>query len=56
MIPENEKIRKAVKWISAQLQENPAANKSRLINEAAIRFDLNPQETQFLINFYQDSQ
>ncbi len=55
MIPENEQIRKAVKWISAQLQENPAANKLPLINEAAIRFDLSPQETQFLYNFYQDT-
>ncbi len=55
IMPEGEAIRKAIKWISGELQED--ANKSilKLINEAALRFDLSPTETEFLTGFYRKS-
>lgn len=52
IMPEGETIRKAIKWISSELQED--ANKSipKLVNEAALRFDLSPNDTTFLMGFY----
>ncbi|MBN2426132.1 MAG: hypothetical protein JXR46_12755 [Calditrichaceae bacterium] len=52
IIPDNEAIKKAVRWISEHLKENPAADKKTLINEASFRFNLSPKESFFLQNFY----
>ena len=52
IMPEGDAIRKAVKWISAELQENPGKSRQKLINDAVLRFDLSPKETEFLIEFY----
>jgi hypothetical protein len=48
--PEGEEIRKAIKWISDNLNEGK--KKSKLIEEAAIKFDLSPAQTDFLMNFF----
>jgi hypothetical protein len=48
--PEGEEIRKAIKWISANLEEGK--KKSQLIEEAALKFDLSPAQTDFLLNFF----
>lgn len=55
ILPESEKIRRAVRWISDQLNENPGSRPLKWIEPAAIRFDLNPQETDFLIQFYRNT-
>ena len=52
--PEGEEIRKAIKWISDNLNEGK--KKSKLIEEAAIKFDLSPAQTDFLINFFSKKQ
>jgi len=52
--PEGEEIRKAIKWISANLDEGK--KKSKLIEEAAIKFDLSPAQTDFLMNFFSKKQ
>lgn len=52
VMPDSENIRKAVKWISAVLQEEPDRPPRQLIQEAALKFDLSPLETDFLWNFY----
>ena len=45
IMPQGEDIRKAVKWISEERQSSPAAKKlSRLVEEAAVRFNLSPAE------------
>ena len=49
--PEGEQIRKAVRWISGQREENPGANLSKLIGEACALFDLSPKDTDVLIHF-----
>ena len=54
IIPENEQVRRAVKWISDQLKEDEHLSKNRLINEAILRFDLNPSQAVFLLNFYKE--
>jgi hypothetical protein len=52
VIPENEQLKRAVKWISEQLRKDENQRKDELINQATIRFDLSPKQADFLINFY----
>ena len=52
IMPEGEAIRKAVKWISGELQEDPKKSPQKLINDAVLRFDLSPKEAEFLTEFY----
>jgi hypothetical protein len=55
VMPEGEAIRKAVKWISAHIEENPSVSLQKLVQEAVLRFDLSPKETEFLMEFYRKS-
>jgi hypothetical protein len=52
VMPEGEALRRAVKWISAELDENKGKSVQKLINEAVTRFDLSPKDTEFLTSFY----
>ena len=52
ILPEGENIRRAVKWISGQLQDNPDETVQKLINDATVRFDLSPKDGEFLVRFY----
>jgi hypothetical protein len=52
IMPEGEAIRKAVKWISDNLQDDPNKSVQKLINEAVMRFDLSPKDAEFLTDFY----
>jgi hypothetical protein len=55
IMPEGDAIRNAVKWISAAHQEQPAPPIRDLIQQAILRFDLSPLESEFLARFYQKS-
>lgn len=47
--PKKEDLRKAVKWISeVRKYERPDATHRELVNEAALKFDLSPSDTEFL--------
>jgi len=52
VMPKGEKVRKAVKWISENLRENPAQPLQRLINDAVLRFDLSHGDSELVIDFY----
>jgi hypothetical protein len=52
VMPEGEALRRAVKWISAELSDNPDKSVQKLLNEAVTRFDLSPKDTEFLMSFY----
>jgi len=41
-------IKQAVKWIDDQLQDNPDADRVKLVDEASRRFDLSPLDADFL--------
>lgn len=56
VLPEGEDLRKAIRWISERLKENPSLNVSELINEAIFRFDLSPKDGDFLLHFFKPSQ
>ncbi len=51
-LPKGEDLRRAVKWISANLQEKPAQLLNPLIQEAIFKFDLSPLDADFLIRFF----
>ncbi len=55
IMPEGEALRKAVKWISAEISEHPDKSVQKLVNEAVTRFDLSPKDTEFLMSFYRKS-
>lgn len=55
IMPEGEALRKAVKWISAELDGNPGKHAQQLVNEAVTRFDLSPKDAEFLISFYKQA-
>jgi len=52
VMPEGEAIKRAIKWISGELQENPPKSIPILVDGAVLRFDLSPKEADFLTNFY----
>ena len=56
ILPEGEKIRKAVKWISAERQEDESKKNLLLIQEAAHKFNLSPKEEEYLVSFYNSGQ
>jgi len=56
IIPEGEKIRQAVKWISCECQEDESRKITLLIQEASMRFNLSPKEEEFLRCFYEENE
>lgn len=50
--PRGEKLRRALRWVSERLQEQPERSRAALVDEAALRFDLAPKEAEFLLDFY----
>ena len=52
MQPQGEKNRKAVRWISAQIQDNPTEDLGSIVHRAIAHYDLNPKEAEELIIFY----
>ncbi len=56
LLPEGEELRRAVKWISGNLQENAGQPVQPLVNQAIFKFDLSPRDAEFLIGFYRKAQ
>lgn len=52
LLPDGEDLRRAVKWISASLQDNPDQPVQRLVQEATFKFDLSPKDADFLVGFF----
>ena len=52
LLPDGEDLRRAVKWISGHLQENPDQPLPPLVQEAVFKFDLSPRDADFLIDLY----
>ena len=47
-------ITQAVKWIDDQLIDHPQADRLKLVDEAAQRFDLTPLDAEFLVRYLAD--
>ena len=52
LLPDGEELKRAIKWISSHLQENPDQPLNPLLQEAIFKFDLTPRDSEYLINFY----
>jgi hypothetical protein len=52
LFPDGEELRRAVRWISDNLQENPEQPVQPLVQGAVFRFDLSPLDAEFLIGFF----
>jgi len=50
--PEGELIRKAVQWISEEQACDNTKQIKQLIESAALKFNLSPKETEYLLRFY----
>ncbi len=53
-LPEGEAIRRAVKWVSAELQDNACAPVQKLVENATLMFDLSPKDSEFLARFFRE--
>ncbi len=51
-LPKGEDLRRAVKWVSGNLQEEPGKPLQPLVQEAIFKFDLSPLDADFLIRFF----
>ncbi len=54
VVPGGDSIRGALKWLSEKRREEPAAERMKLIDQAALRFDLTPLEVDFLANNWKE--
>ncbi len=52
VLPEGEDLRRAVRWVSQHIQENPGHPVWKFVNEAVFRFDLSPKDAEFLMGFF----
>ncbi len=48
LLPNGEKIRRAIKWISEITLEHPDWDRKKIVCEAEQRFDLSPKDCDFL--------
>ncbi|MGP8152713.1 MAG: hypothetical protein ACLQBQ_01000 [Smithella sp.] len=51
IMPESEHVQKAIQWVSINLEEGNQPLK-KLIENAILKFDLSPKDSDFLMNFY----
>ena len=54
LLPEGEELRRAVKWISENIQENSEKPIHRLVQEAIFKYNLSPKDAEFLIGFFRE--
>ena len=55
-LPRGEKLRRAVRFVSDRLREADPPPLAALVNEATLRCDLTPKESEYLIRFYRDAE
>ncbi len=50
--PQGEEIRRAVKWVSEEQKFNTQRSVKDMVEEACLKFDLSPQEADFLMRTF----
>ncbi len=51
----NEIMQEVIRFISGEIKSNPDIDRSKLVNDASQKFDLNPMQTEYLLNTYLNS-
>jgi hypothetical protein len=54
--PEGEDLRKATKWISDKLRYEPNVSLTKAIEEACMKFNLTPKDSEFLMRFFSEGE
>ncbi|OQY01945.1 MAG: hypothetical protein B6I26_02995 [Desulfobacteraceae bacterium 4572_130] len=49
--PKEKSLKKAIQWISDKRKENPNQNLMTLVDNTSLKFDLTPEDSEFLIRF-----
>ncbi len=52
ILPDGEDLRRAVKWVSENIQECPGQSVQKFVQEAIFRFNISPRDAEFLIGFF----
>ncbi len=52
ILPEGEELRRAIRWISGNLETDPSQPIQPLVEQAIFKFDLSPKDGEFLIGFF----
>ena len=53
---QGEQLRKAIKYVSDKLSEDSGIDLTKLVDDACLRYDLNPKDSEFLIRFVKKSE
>jgi len=48
----NEIMQEVIRFISGEIKSNPDIDRSKLVNDASQKFDLNPMQTEYLLSTY----
>lgn len=54
MLPKGEKLRRAITWVNEIKKDFPDKELMTIVNEANIKFDLTPADSEFLRNFFKE--
>lgn len=54
IMPEGENVQKAIKWISANIEEKENQPVMQLVEKAVFKFDLSPKDSEFLSGFFRN--
>jgi hypothetical protein len=54
IVPGSDALKNALRWLSEQRLADPRAPRMKLIDEAALRFDLAPNDVEFLAMNWKD--
>jgi hypothetical protein len=53
--PQGESLRRAIRFVSEKLQEDADRALPPLVNEATLKFDLDPNQADYLTRFYREA-
>ena len=53
--PQGEQLKKAVEYISEMRKKDPDVDLTRLVDDAALKYDLSPKDSEFLIRFVNEN-
>ncbi len=54
MQAKGDKLKNAITWVNEMRNLIPGENINKLTDEANVKFDLNPKESEFIINFFKE--
>ena len=56
IIPEGTAVRKAVQWVSQMREEERKVSLKSLVEQACVRFNLSPKDSDFLNRFFSEQE